>query len=142
MQPIQRMLFRESRLPPERQVILAADRRQFLKRRWSGVAGDGTAFEFDLQERLIDGCVIFRSGGSDYVIRQAPETVYRIPFETAAHAALVAWKTGNLHMPVQITDDAILVLHDEAMGKLIQREGWSFIEVEAVFKPMKAEPHV
>ena len=142
MHLIQRMLFRESGLPPERQVRLPADRRQFLKRRWSGTAEDGTSFEFDLQERLIDGCVIFRSGGKDYIIRQAPEVVYRIPFESAAHAALVAWKTGNLHMPAEITADALLVLHDEVMGNLIRREGWPFTEVEVVFKPMKAEPHV
>jgi urease accessory protein UreE len=142
MQLIQRMLFRESGLPPERQVMLPADRRQFLKRRWSGTAEDGTCFEFDLQERLIDGCVVFRGGGKDYIIRQAPEMVYRIPFESAAHAALVAWKTGNLHMPTEITADSILVLHDEVMANLIQREGWSFTEAEVVFKPMKAEPHV
>ncbi len=141
MHLIQRMLFPASDLPPERQIILHAERRQFLKRRWRGIASDGTEFGFDLDARLIDGCVVFQSAGFDYIVRQLPETVYRIPFENPAHAALVAWKTGNLHLPAQILDDAILVLHDEAMAQLIQREGWSFTEPEVLFTPMKAMAH-
>jgi len=141
MHLIQRMLFPASDLPPERQIILHAERRQFLKRRWRGIASDGTEFGFDLDARLIDGCVVFQSAGFDYIVRQLPETVYRIPFENPAHAALVAWKTGNLHLPAQILDDAILVLHDEAMAQLIQREDWSFTEPEVLFTPMKAMAH-
>ncbi len=141
MHLIQRMLFPKSELPADRQVILHAERRQFLKRRWRGVAEDGTEFGFDLEERLTDGCVVLRGGGKDYIVCQTPEIVYRIPFESHAQAALVAWKTGNLHMPAQITGDAILVLHDDAMAQLIRREGWSFTEPEVLFTPMKAVPH-
>ena len=114
---IQRMLFRESDLPLERRVTLSAERRQFLKRRWRGIAEDGTEFGFDLEERLADGGVIFQLDGNDYVVRQLPEVVYRVPLVSPAQAALVAWKTGNLHLPAQILDDAILVLHDEAMAQ-------------------------
>jgi urease accessory protein len=67
--------------------------------------------------------------------------VFRIPFEDSAHAALVAWKTGNLHMPAQVLDDAILVLHDDSMTQLLQREGWAFTEPEVIFTPMKAMAH-
>jgi urease accessory protein len=49
--------------------------------------------------------------------------------------------TGNLHMPAQIVDGALLVLHDEAMAKLIEREGWEFSEPEVLFNPMKAMAH-
>lgn len=141
MHLIQRMLAAASQLPPECQIVLRAERREFLKRRWRGIADDGAEFGFDLDERLVDGCVIHHRGGFDYIVRQMPETVYRIAFETAAHAALVAWKTGNLHMPAQICDDAILVLHDDAMRNLIEREGWTFSEIEILFTPMKAVPH-
>lgn len=141
MHLVQRMLAESSVLPAEKQIILHAERRQFLKRRWRGIASDGREFGFDLDTRLIDGCVIFHSAGFDYIVRQLPETVYRITFESPAHAALVAWKTGNLHLPAQILDDAILVLHDEAMAQLIQREGWSFTEPEVLFTPMKAMAH-
>jgi urease accessory protein UreE len=67
--------------------------------------------------------------------------VYRIPFESAGHAALVAWKAGNLHLPVEIGDEAILVLHDEAMAVLLEREGWDYSEPEVLFRPLKAVAH-
>lgn len=107
------MLEEKSSRPPDEQVVLSAERRQFLKRRWRGVAEDGTEFGFDLETRLSDGCVIFQAEGKDYIVRQLAEMVYKIPFENSAHAALVGWKVGNLHLPAQILDDAILVLHDE-----------------------------
>ena len=141
MHLIERMMARESELPPARRVTLHAERRQFLKRRWRGTAEDGTEFGFDLESRLTDGCVIFHENGSDYIVRQLPETVYRIPFLDAPHAALVAWKTGNLHMPAQILGDSILVLHDDAMKQLLEREGWAYSEPELVFSPMKAMAH-
>ena len=118
MQLVQRMLAVKSTLPPERQVQLVAERRQFLKRRWRGIAQDGTEFGFDLETRLTDGCVICHRDGFDYLVRQLPEMVYRVAFKNPAHAADVAWKTGNLHLPAQILDEAILVLHDEAMAQL------------------------
>lgn len=141
MHLVQRMLARESDLPENRRIVLQAERRQFLKRRWRGFAEDGTEFGFDLEERLVDGCVIHRDGECDYIVRQLPEVVYRIPLRGIGQAAVVAWMTGNLHMPAQIVDGALLVLHDEAMAKLIEREGWEFSEPEVLFNPMKAMAH-
>lgn len=141
MHLIQKSIAPESSLPADSQVILAAERRQFLKRRWRGNAEDGTEFGFDLESRLTDGCVIFQAEGKDYIVRQLPESVYEIRLESPDHAALVAWKVGNLHLPAQIFPDSIRVLHDEAMTQLLQREGWSFTEPEVIFTPMKAMAH-
>jgi len=141
MQLVTRMLEPVSSRPPEEQVVLAAERRQFLKRRWRGVAEDGTEFGFDLESRLADGGVILRQDGKDYIVRQLPEAVYEVWFESTAHAALVAWKTGNLHLPAQIFDDRIRVLHDEAMAQLLDREGWTFTEPVVLFQPLKAIAH-
>ena len=141
MHLIQRMLAERSMLPPDRQVVLQVERRIFLKRRWRATAPDGIELGFDLDSRLVDGSVVFHRDGFDYVVCQQPETVYRIPFENPAHAALVAWKTGNLHLPAQILDDALLVLHDDAMTQLLKREGWSFTEPDVLFTPMKVMAH-
>ncbi|MCW1883836.1 hypothetical protein OKA04_03795 [Luteolibacter flavescens] len=141
MQLVTRMLAPASSRPPEEQVVLAAERRQFLKRRWRGTAEDGTEFGFDLESRLTDGGVIHHHEGKDYVVRQLHEVVYDIPFESPAHAALVAWKTGNLHLPAQILPDRIRVLHDEAMAQLLDREGWAFTEPAVLFQPLKAMAH-
>lgn len=141
MHVIQHALAAVSGLPSEKQITLAAERRQFFKRRWRGIAEDGTELGFDLECRLTDGCVVFQQNGNDYIVRQLPEKVYEIPLESAARAALVAWKVGNLHLPAQILDVSIRVLHDEAMGQLLEREGWEFSEPEVIFTPMKAMAH-
>ncbi len=141
MHLIQHALAPASVLPAEMRVTLAAERRQFLKRRWRGVAGDGTEFGFDLETRLTDGCVIFQQNGIDYVVRQLPEKVYELSLESSAQAALVAWKVGNLHLPAEILADSIRVLHDEAMTQLLEREGWAYTEPEVLFTPMKAMAH-
>jgi urease accessory protein len=141
MHLIQRQLSHRSELPPERQVMLFAERRQFLKRRWRGVAEDGVEIGFDLESRLSDGGVVLHLDGRDYVVRQLPEVVYQIDFESPEQAALVGWKVGNLHLPAQMIEGAILVLHDEAMTQLLKREGWMYSEPEVVFTPLKAMAH-
>ncbi len=138
---IQHSLAPASGLPLDRQITLAAERRQFLKRRWRGTAEDGMEFGFDLDARLTDGCVIFQHVGNDYIVRQLAEVVYEIPLENSVQAALVGWKVGNLHLPAQILDQSIRVLHDDAMTQLLEREGWPYSEPEVVFTPMKAMAH-
>lgn len=141
MHLIQRMIAPASELPESSQVVLSAERRQFLKRRWRGIAYDGTEFGFDLDSRLVDGAVIFQQDGKDYIVRQLPELVYEVVFESPAHAAMVAWRVGNLHLPAQILEDRIHVLHDEAMSHLIGYEGWAYGEPEVLFQPLKAVAH-
>ena len=141
MHLITHMLALNSDRPRAELVVLAVERRQFLKRRWRGVAEDGTEFGFDLESRLADGCVIFQQDGKDYLVRQLPETVYEVPFENPSHAALVAWKVGNLHLPAEILPDRLRVLHDEAMKSLLDREGWVFAEPVVLFQPLKAMAH-
>ncbi|MFT4175222.1 MAG: hypothetical protein QM627_01085 [Luteolibacter sp.] len=141
MHLIHHLLSEKSTLPENDQITLSAERRQFLKRRWRGIAEDGTEFGFDLESRLVDGGVIFHKNGKDYIVRQLPETVFEIPLTTPEQAALVAWKSGNLHMPAQILPHCIRILHDDAMKQLLEREGWPYTEPEVLFAPMKAVPH-
>jgi urease accessory protein len=141
MHLIQRMLAEQSDLPETQQILLTAERRQFLKRRWRATAADGTEFGFDLESRLTDGCVVHHENGNDYIVRQLPEIVYEIPITSPDQAALVGWKAGNLHMPAQILPDCIRILHDDAMKQLLEREEWPFTEPEVVFAPMKAMAH-
>lgn len=141
MHLIQRMIAPASELPESSQVVLSAERRQFLKRRWRAIANDGTEFGFDLSGRLTEGCVILQQDGKDYIVRQLPELVYEVVYTSPAHAAHVAWRVGNLHLPAEILEDRIRVLHDEAMSHLIGFEGWAYNEPEVVFQPMKAVAH-
>jgi len=141
MHLITRLLAKSSTLPSENQITLSAERRQFLKRRWRGEADDGTEFGFDLESRLVDGGVIWNDGTNDYIVRQLHEKVYEVPFSSPEQAALIGWKVGNLHLPAQVLQSSLRVLHDEAMTQLLERENWGFSEPTVLFTPMKAMAH-
>lgn len=141
MHLIERMVAPESDKPPEQRVELAVERRKFLKRRWRGTASDGTDFGFDLESRLTNGCVIFQDEEIDYIVRQLPEKVYEVPFLNPEEGALIGWKVGNLHLPAQVMEGSLRILHDDAMKQLLEREGWSFSEPEVLFTPMKVMAH-
>ena len=141
MHLVQRMVAEFSDRPVREQVSLLAERSIFLKRRWRGLAEDGAEFGFDLESRLKSGCVIHRAEHADYVVWQKPELVYVIAIENAQQAALVGWKVGNLHLPVEVTDVSLRVMHDPALAQLCEREGWGFTEQTVVFNPLRVTPH-
>lgn len=136
---VQRMIALSSQR--QEQVRLMAGRRMFLKRRWRGVASDGTEFGFDLESRLSDGAVIHQSGEIDYIICQEPEEVYEIAFRSADQAALIGWKIGNLHFPVQVMEHCIRAVHDPAIRQLGERENWPMSEVCVIFNPLRVTAH-
>lgn len=138
---IQRHLLDASSRPAAEQVRLRAERRMFLKRRWRGTAEDGMEFGFDLAGRLHSGAVIHQTEASDYVILQEEEPVYEISYSTPAQAALIGWKIGNLHFPVQIGDGWIRVTRDLAVTQLCEREGWPLVEAEVIFNPLRVTAH-
>ena len=141
MHLIEKMVATKSEKALENRIELAVERRNFLKRRWRGMASDGTDFGFDLESRLTDGCVIFQDGETDYTVRQLPEKVYEITFSNPAEGALIGWKVGNLHLPAQVMESSLRILHDDAMKQLLEREGWPFSEPEVLFTPMKVMAH-
>jgi urease accessory protein len=141
MNLIRRQALDASARPASEQVLLRADRRMFLKRRWRGVAEDGTEFGFDLASRLRSGAVIWQTERCDYVVVQNQELVFVVRPISADEAALVGWKLGNLHMPVEITAGAIRALHDPAVRQLLEREGWPYAEETVLFKPLRVIPH-
>lgn len=138
---INRMLSETSSRPVSEQIELLVERRLFLKRRWRGVAADGTEFGFDLETRLKHGCVVHQTDAADYVVRQEPERVYQVTPSSIDEAALMGWKIGNLHLGVQVIDGTIRVTHDVAALQLFEREGWSFEEVSVVFNPLRVTAH-
>ncbi|TDU67316.1 urease accessory protein [Prosthecobacter fusiformis] len=138
---ITHMLSDSSLRPVAEQVELLVERRLFLKRRWRGLAADGTEFGFDLAARLKHGCVIHQTNDLDYVVRQQEETVYQVRPGSVDEAALMGWKIGNLHLGVQVVDGVIRITHDVAVLQLFEREGWAYEEVSVVFNPLRVTAH-
>ncbi|MEO6742074.1 MAG: urease accessory protein UreE [Chthoniobacteraceae bacterium] len=117
-------------------IALAADRLMLAKRRWRGIATDGTDFGFDLSAPLADGAAFFASESAVYCIAQKPEPVLEIALiPRPAPVARLGWTIGNLHFPIQVTDEVIRVPDDPALRQLFEREKIPFTACERVFAP-------
>ena len=117
-------------------VALRADRLTLAKRRWRGSADDEAEFGFDLTAPLSDGDAFFASESAIYVIAQMVEPVLEVAFiAKPAPIARLGWTIGNLHFPIQVTDDSIRVPDDPALRQLFAREKIPFTACERIFVP-------
>lgn len=118
-------------------VALNVDRLRLAKRRWRGIADDGSEFGFDLEAPLRNGSFFFNSGSNAYYINQQPEPVIEIvcPNDPAVSARL-GWVLGNLHFPIEIREDSVRVCDDSAIRQMLVREGFLHHPAEAIFQPI------
>jgi len=123
--------------------MLHADRLTLAKRRWRGVAEDGVEFGFDLAAPLVDGAAFHATNDAVYVIAQKPEACLEVALiPRAAPVARLGWAIGNLHFPIEVTEEVIRVPDDPALRQLFEREKIPFVPCERVFKPFaKAHRH-
>lgn len=122
-------------------VLLKADRHTLAKRRWRGAAEDGRQFGFALEKPLQHGDRFFESDSHAYVIEQTHEPVLIVALTTAEAAARVAWQIGNLHFPLALRGNELVVEDDTAIRQLFERENIPFASAECVFQPLSGAFH-
>jgi urease accessory protein len=117
-------------------VALPIDRFTLAKRRWRGKAADGHEFGFDLERPLRHGDAFFATESHVYRIEQAPEPLLKIALGTAPQSAAAAWQIGNMHFPVQVAVDHLLVEDDPILRQVLEREAIAFEPVTGIFQPL------
>jgi urease accessory protein len=118
-------------------IRIPVDRLTLAKRRWRGVADDGTEFGFTLEKPLTDGAAVWCQGDTTYVIAQRYEPVLEIELGSdAATAARLGWIIGNLHFPLEIIEGRVRVADDSALRQLFERESLPFTACKRVFRPL------
>jgi len=141
IQIIREMPSRETSPSSSPRVALKVDRATLAKRRWRGRAEDGKEFGFDLAHPLADGAVFFENENASYAIEQNAEPVLELRIadcglRTENDFARLGWLIGNLHFPLALENDAVLVPDDPALRQLFARERIAFAPRERVFKPL------
>jgi len=117
-----------------KRVSLQADRHTLAKRRWRAKAEDGLEFGFDLVSPLNDGDAFHLGDDCVYMIQQKAEPVLEIALiSTPAPVARLGWTIGNLHFPIQVTEEFVRVPDDTALRQLLEREKVPFTACERVF---------
>ena len=110
--------------PDVRRIHLVADRLTLAKRRWRGKAEDGEEFGFDLTAPMKNGVAFCAMKDAVYVIAQRAEPVLEVVLiPRSAPVARLGWAIGNLHFPIEVTDDAILTRSVSLVGKLNRKDG-------------------
>jgi urease accessory protein len=118
-------------------IRIPIDRLTLAKRRWRGVAEDGTEFGFDLETPLVDGAAIFQSDSAAYVLAQKYEPVLEVSLGTdSPSAARLGWMIGNLHFAIEVAGAIVRVVDDPAVRQLFEREGIAFVACKRVFHPL------
>ncbi len=118
-------------------IHIPIDRYTLAKRRWRGVADDGSEFGFDLEAPLPDGAAVFQSDTAVYVIAQKYEPVLEVALGTdSPTAARLGWMVGNLHFQIEVVGDIVRVVDDPAVRRLFEREQIGFVACRRVFHPL------
>src|SRR5215203_77718 len=122
---------------------LVVDRLTLAKRRWRATASDGAEYAFDLATPLTHGAVFAGVNRQLCLIEQKSEPVLEVKLiPRLAPVARLGWAVGNLHFPIEVTDEVIRVPDDPALRQLFTREKIPFESVERVFQPFaRAHSH-
>ena len=117
-------------------VALRAERLQVAKRRWRGVAEDGTEFGFELEHPLRHGDTVFQNDTTRYVLEQLPEALLEVALDMPASAAAgLGWAMGNMHLELCSEPERLLALDEPAVRALFERLHVHAHPVTGVFRP-------
>lgn len=132
----------ERTVHPSRFIQVRATRQELAKTRWRTKAEDGTDFGFDLHQPLQDGDLIHLQGNTAYVVMQEPEAVLVVdPGPDRTQWARAGWTLGNLHQPVEVTENGLRLADEPSARQRLQQLGLAFRVETAVFRPPRAAGH-
>ena len=117
-------------------VSIEVDRHSLQKCRWRRAAEDGVEFAFSLDEPLRNGDVVLETDTKRYQVSQFPEPVFSIPLPSNPDdSAQLGWSLGNLHQPVEIREDCLLVAADPGIQRVLDDLSLTYEEQFEIFAP-------
>ena len=122
-------------------IPLSVDRHTLARKRWHGIASDGSEFGFDLKSSLKHGDIFFEKEGRLYAIEQTEEPCFLIQLSTPKASAWLGWMVGNLHFKAEFTEEGMLVQDDLAVRQMLERESIEFALVNRIFQPCAQGGH-
>lgn len=120
---------------PVDKVLIGFDQRRC--RRIVKTTCNGLTFLIDLpgSVALANGDAFVLEDGRLVEVAILHEDLARLRVRAPAHLARLAWHLGNRHLPVQITDDGIVICRDAVIEEMARRLGAEVAHVSAAFEP-------
>ncbi len=122
-------------------VLIVVDRHKLARRRWRGIAADGTEFGIDVAEAIRHGDCVYQTESTHYIVEQEPEECLLILLSEVCNAAWIGWMIGNLHFKASFSEEGLLVQDDLAVIQMLDREQIAYKQVTRVFQPAKQGGH-
>lgn len=120
---------------PADRVVLDYDGRHRRRIVMTGASGSQYLLELVSAQHLRDGDgLMLQSGGVVQVVAQ-PEPLMEVRAASPAALLRLAWHIGNRHLAAAIHADRILIRRDHVIGHMLEHQGATVTEVEAVFDP-------
>ena len=123
-------------------LVLTWEERRWLRGRFATQMGRTVAIALPTGTLIDPGRVIFVADEWYLTIEAASEPLLAVHLPDRQQAILAAFEVGNLHFPLAIDGDYLLVPDDSAMVQLLGRLRLSWERRLASFQPTgKGQPH-
>ncbi|MBZ5659017.1 MAG: hypothetical protein LAO08_01285 [Acidobacteriia bacterium] len=120
----------------EDKLVLAWEQRRWARGRFTTAKGRKIGFALVTGTVLTPGAILWI--GPDWYLKMegAAEPVLEIFPPDYKNAVKIAFEVGNLHFPLALHENKILVPDDKAMIRLMERLGAPWERKQAVFDPI------
>lgn len=130
---------REALAGRERDVLRARfEERRWTRRRLKTASGREVALALPTGSVLEHGALLFLGPDFYLEVEAIPEPVLAVLPGSYREGLRAAFEVGNLHFPLGVDGERLLVPDDPAMEQLLTRLGLAFEKTEAVFNPVGA----
>jgi urease accessory protein UreE len=120
----------------EDKLVFTWEQRRWMRGRFTTAQGRKIGIALPTGTTPAPGTILYV--GADWYLRieAASESVLEILPADCAEAVKIAFEVGNLHFPLALAQEKILVPDDKAMVRLMERLGVLFERREAIFDPI------
>jgi urease accessory protein UreE len=120
----------------EDKLVLAWEQRRWARGRFTTAKGRKIGIALPTGTMLAPGAILWI--GADWYLKMeaATEPVLEVLPSGYEHAVRIAFEVGNLHFPLALRENKLLVPDDKAMIRLMDRLGAPWERKQAVFDPI------
>jgi urease accessory protein UreE len=134
----------ELRAKEEDKLVLAWEERRWMRGRFTTAQGRKIGIALPTGTTLAHGTILYVGADWYLKIEAAVEAVLEILPADCNQAVKIAFEVGNLHFPMALDENKILVPDDKAMVRLMERLDVRWERRKAIFDPIgntQLHPH-
>jgi urease accessory protein len=124
------------------QLVLTWEQRRWMRGRFTTESGREIGVALPTGTQIESGQIMWIGPAWYLTMKAAPEALLAIRPADQREAVRIAFEIGNLHFPLAVAGEALLVPDDSAMTQLLGRIGAQWEKCNEAFEPIgKGSPH-